>query len=165
MAAGKDKALFGDRVVALNRRARHEYDLGDAYEAGMQLIGSEVRALRVHGGDLSDAWVDITRDGQAVVKGMRIPTLDHAAFGHDETRPRKLLLHAYEIERLRATVERERMTIVATKCYFKNGRAKLEIALARGKKQYDKRQSLKERDAKREAYDAIREGKTRGGNR
>ncbi len=160
MAAKKD-IDFGDRVVALNRRARHEYELGDRYEAGMQLIGSEVRALRVHGGDLSDAWVDISKDMQATLKGMRITPLDHAAFGHQDVRPRKLLLHASEIMKLKAAVERERMTIVATRCYFKNGRAKVEIALARGKKSYDKRQAVKERDAKREAYDAIREAKGR----
>jgi SsrA-binding protein len=161
MVAAKDK-LFGDRVVAVNRRARFEYELGDKYEAGLQLIGSEVRALRVHGADLSDAWVDITRTKQAIVRGMRIPSLTHAAFAHAEARPRNLLLHTAEIERLGSMIERERMTVVALSCYFKNGRAKLEIALARGKKQYDKRQSLKERDAKRETHAAIREGK-RGG--
>lgn len=160
MATAKEK-LYGDRVVAVNRRARYEYELSTTYEAGIQLIGSEVRALRVHGGDLSDAWVELTQDNQAYVKGMRIPTLTHAAFGHVEVRVRKLLLNASEITKLRAVVERERMTVVATRCYFKRGRAKLEIAVAKGKKEYDKRQAVKERDAKREAYDAIREGKGR----
>lgn len=147
---------YGDRVVALHRRARHDYEIGNTLEAGMQLIGSEVRALREHGADLSDAWVEITKENQAFVRGMRITKLQHAAFAHEEVRPRRLLLHYEEAERFRSLAEREQMTIIALKCYFKNGRAKLEIALARGKKKYDKRQALKAKDAAKEARHAIR---------
>jgi SsrA-binding protein len=123
------------------------------------LIGSEVRSLRENGADLGDAWVDIDRRGEAWVKNLRIPPLDHAAFGHEERRPRKLLLHSYEIERLRGAVEREGMALIATKCYFKNNRAKLEIAIARGRKRHDKRQAIKDRDATREARQAVRRGR------
>jgi SsrA-binding protein len=152
---GRAQADYGDRIVAKNRRARFDYELVDTFEAGLVLIGSEVRALREGSADLSDAWIDVHR-GEAFVKGMRIPTLKHAAFAHEEKRPRKLLLHASQLEQLSGAAERDRMTIVATKLYFKQGRAKLEIATARGKKLHDKRQTIKERDAAKEARQAIR---------
>ena len=120
------------------------------------LIGSEVRSLRENGADLRDAWVDIDLRGEAWVKGLRIPVLKHAAFGHEERRARKLLLHTAQIDRLKSAIERDGMTIVATKCYFKKNRAKLEVAVARGKKQHDKRRALRERDAEREARAAMR---------
>lgn len=146
----------GDRVVAVNRRASFNYELGDHYEAGLQLIGSEARSLREHAPDLTDAWVDVDVRGEAWVKGLRIPPMKHAAFGHEERRPRKLLLHRHEIERMKEALEREGMTLVATKCYIKGGRAKLEVALARGKKMHDKRQSIKEKELDREAKAAMR---------
>ncbi len=121
----------------------------------MVLIGSEARSLRDHAPDLTDSWVDV-HSGEAWLKGMRIPPMQHAAFGHEERRPRKLLLNRKEIDKLRIAVEREGMTLIATKCYFKNGRAKVEIAVARGKKVHDKRQTLKERTADREAQQAMR---------
>jgi len=95
---------------------------------------------------------------------MRIPVLTHAAFGHGEKRPRKLLLHRAEIESLRGAIERDGMTLVVTRCYFKNGRAKLEFALARGKKKYDKRQALRSKTHEREARQemAVRRGRARG---
>lgn len=151
----KSKADYADRVVAVNRRARFDYELGATYEAGLVLIGSEVRALRESSADLTDAWVDVAR-GEAWVKGLRIPTLKHAAFAHEEKRPRKLLLHKSQIEELERAKDRERMTLVTTKLYFKAGRAKIEVAVARGKKSHDKRQTLRERDAAKEARDAIR---------
>ncbi len=155
---GKKQVDYTDRLVARNRRASFDYELGDSYEAGMVLIGSEVRALREHTADLTDAWIEI-RSGEAFVKGLRIPALKHAAFGHSEKRERKLLLHQHQIEELRAAQERDRMALVATKLYFKGGRAKLEIAVAKGKKQHDKRNTLRERDAAKEAREAIRKGK------
>lgn len=151
----KSKADYADRVVAVNRRARFDYELGATYEAGLVLIGSEVRALRESSADLTDAWVDVAR-GEAWVKGLRVPTLKHAAFAHEEKRPRKLLLHKSQIEELERAKDRERMTLVTTKLYFKAGRAKIEVAVARGKKSHDKRQTLRERDAAKEARDAIR---------
>lgn len=155
------KRPMGDHLVARNRRAHYNYEIGEAYEAGLALIGSEVRALRDGGADLSDAWVDIDSRSEAWIKGLRIPPLKHAAFAHEERRVRKLLLHAEQIERLRAGIEREGMTVIAIKCYFKNNRAKVEIALARGKKKHDKRQTLREREASREARQAMRRGKGR----
>lgn len=156
MAKAESKDQRGDRLVSKNRRAYFDYDVGEAFEAGLVLIGSEVRSLRVASADLTDAWVDIDSHNQAWVKGMRIPPLTHAAFGHEERRPRKLLLHAGEIARLRGAAERDGMTLIATRCYFKNNRAKIEVALARGRKKHDKRQALREREADREARHAIR---------
>jgi len=156
MARPPDKNKSFDRVIATNRRARFNYELTDSYEAGVALMGSEARSLRERAADLTDAWVDIDDHYQAWVKGMRIPPMAHAAFGHDEKRTRRLLLHREQIERLKAAVEREGMTIVVTKCYFKQGRVKLEIRLARGRKTHDKRQAIKSREADREARQAMR---------
>jgi SsrA-binding protein len=148
----------GDRQVGRNKRAYFDYEMLDTLEAGLVLIGSEARSLRVNGCDLTDAWVDVDRD-EAWVKGMSIPELTHAAVGHERKRKRKLLLHRAEIERLRGASERDGMTLVVTKCYFKNNRAKVEVALARGKKKHDKRQAIRERDAAREAATAMRRAK------
>lgn len=146
----------GDRVVSRNRRAHFDYELGETFEAGLVLIGSEVRALRDRSADLSDTWVTIDSRGEAWLKGMRIPELHHAAFAHHEKRDRKLLLHAHQLKHLKVKLEADGMTIVATQCHFKNGRLKVEIALARGRKTHDKRHALREREAGREARDAIR---------
>ncbi len=156
MARVPEKNKSFDRVIATNRRARFNYELSDAYEAGVSLIGSEARSLRERAADLTDAWVDIDAKDQAWVKGLRIPPMAHAAFGHEERRTRRLLLHREEIARLKAAVEREGMTIIATKCYFKHGRVKLEVRLAKGRKTHDKRQAIKDRDAVREARQATR---------
>jgi SsrA-binding protein len=149
----------GDRLISKNRRASFNYELGDAYEAGLVLIGSEARSLRENTADLTDAWVDIDGRNEAWVKGMRVPPLKHAAFGHEERRPRKLLLHREQIDKLRGLVDREGMTLIVTKCYIKSGKAKLEFALARGKKTHDKRQSLRAKEADREAEAAMRRGR------
>ncbi len=161
MARGKTSAQQGDRLVSKNRRAFYDYDVSDTFEAGLVLIGSEARSLRENTADLSDAWIDIDRRGEAWVKGMRIPAMTHAAFGHAPDRPRKLLLHREQIERLRGLVERDGMTLIATKCYIKNNHAKLEVAVARGKKKHDKRQTIKDREADREATAAMRRARTR----
>lgn len=160
MAKGSAKkaAPNGDRLIAQNRRASHEFELGKSFEAGLVLNGSEARALREGPADVSEAWVDILR-GEAWVRGMRVPPLLHSFLGHEEKRPRKLLLHRAQIEELLGAQDRERMTLVVTKLYFKDGRAKIEVRVARGKKLYDKRQALRERDAGKEARVAIREGK------
>ena len=159
MAKNDSQKNRGDRLVSQNRRASFDYELGETFEAGLVLIGSEVRSLRDRSADLSDAWVDIDRYGEAWVKGMRIPPMTHAAFGHEERRPRKLLLHSHEIESLRGAAEREGMTLIVTKCYFKNNRAKIEVALARGRKRHDKRMAVREREADREARQAVRRGR------
>ena len=146
----------GDRLVSKNRRAFFDYEVGELLEAGLVLLGSEVRSLRENSADLVDAWVDITQRGEAWVKGMRIPPLKHAAFGHEEKRARKLLLHKEQIDRLRGASVRDGMTLIVTKCYFKQNRVKIELAQARGRKKYDKRQALKARDADKEAWTAVR---------
>jgi len=147
----------GDRVISRNRRAHYDYEIGTSYEAGLVLIGSEVRALRDRAADLTDTWVDIDTRNEAWIKGMRIPELAHAAFAHHEKRPRKLLLHAEQIKTLRSKIEAEGMTIVATRCYFKDGRVKVEVALARGKKRGDKREDVKTRDAQRDVRRAMKD--------
>ncbi|HEY2408877.1 MAG TPA: SsrA-binding protein SmpB [Polyangiaceae bacterium] len=153
------KQPSGDKLVSKNRRAYFDYDVEETLEAGLVLIGSEVRALREGPANLVEAWVDVDRRGEAWVKGMRIATLKHAAFGHEEVRPRKLLMHREQLDRLKGSVERDGMTLIVTKCYFKSNRAKVEIALARGKKKHDKRQALREKDASREAQAAMRRGR------
>jgi SsrA-binding protein len=158
MAHGKGKAKSSD-LVATNRRAHFDFELGDKYEAGLSLLGSEARSMRVNGADVSTAWVEINHRGEAWVREMRVPVLTHAAFAHTEKRPRKLLLHREELDTLKGAIERDGMTLVVTRCYFKEGRAKLEFAVARGKKMHDKRQSLREKDSEREARQAMRRGR------
>jgi len=149
---------YGDGIIARNRRAAFDYELGDTYEAGLQLIGSEVKVLRAGKADLSEAYVTIERD-EAFLHGANIPEMSGTPFGHAPKRKRKLLLNRAEIEALERATEREGMTVVATKIYFRGGRAKLEIAVARGKKQFDKRETLKRKEADREARSAIGGGR------
>ena len=144
----------GDGLVARNKRASFEYQLEERFEAGLALLGSEVKVLRAGSADLSDAWVS-TDGREAFVHGLNIAELAGAAFGHRGKRTRKLLLHAREIERIARAVQRDGMTAVAVSLYFKDGRAKLEIALAKGKKTVDKRHALRERDAARDAAAAM----------
>jgi SsrA-binding protein len=145
---------YGDGIIARNRRAAFDYELGDTYEAGLQLIGSEVKILRAGKADLSEAFVTVERD-EAFLHGANIPEMSGTPYGHEPKRKRKLLLHREEIEALERATEREGMTVVATKIYFRGGRAKLEIAVARGKKQFDKRETMKRKEADREARAAI----------
>ena len=149
----------GDRVLATNRRARFDYELGDKYEAGISLIGSEARSLRDTAPGLNEAWVELDKRGEVWVRQMRIAPMVHAAFSHDEVRPRKLLLHRTEIDRIRAAVDREGMTLIPTQIYFKKGRAKLEFAVAEGKKKHDKRAAIKAREADFEAKAAMQRGR------
>lgn len=162
MAKKKNKSnttASGEKILATNRRAKFDYELGDKYEAGLCLIGSEARSLRDTSPGINEAFIDIDRQGEAWIKQMRIGQVKHAAFGHSELRTRKLLLHRNELDRLRAAVEREGMTAIPTKIYYVKGRAKVEIALARGKKLHDKRHAIKERTEEREARAAISRGK------
>jgi len=155
-AGDKKSKDGGDRLIATNRRASFDYEIGDSYEAGPVLIGSEVRSLRENSADLSDAWVDIDGRGEAWVRGLRIPPLKHAAFGHEERRARKLLLHTGQIDKLRGSQQRDGMTLIVTKCYFKSNRVKIEVAVGKGRKKFDKRQAVRTRDAEKEARQAIR---------
>ena len=145
---GKRKAAAGD--VATNRQASFRYELLDKVEAGMVLKGTEVKALRDGGAQLKDAYA-VVSDGEVWLHNLHIPPYKPAAReNHQPERPRKLLLHRREIERLLGRIAEKGLTIVPTRIYFSNGRAKVEIATARGKDRFDKRASIKERDMKRD---------------
>ena len=141
-----------------NRRASHDYELLDRFEAGLELRGSEVKSLRQGGGSLAEAYVRV-HDGQAFVEGMNIPIYQEASYNnHEPTRTRRLLLKKGEIAELAKGLERRGLTVVPLRLYFKDGWAKLEIALARGRKQHDKRQEDARKDAKREMERAMARG-------
>jgi SsrA-binding protein len=154
MAKTKRKASPGD--VATNRQARYRYHLLDSWEAGVQLTGTEVKSLREGKAQIKDGYVSV-RDGEAWLHNVHIPPYAPASReNHDPERSRKLLLHRGEIERLESRSRERGLTIVPTRLYFSGGRAKVEIALARGKDVGDKRQAIKERELKREMDRAIR---------
>jgi SsrA-binding protein len=151
---GKEKDKPGEKLIVRNKRATFDYELGERFEAGLVLIGSEVKMLRHGKADLTDAWCSIRR-GEAFLEGVNIPEMSGTAFGHEAKRSRKLLLHAREIEQIQRALQREGMTMTAVRLYFKDGRVKVEIALARGKKSADKRDAMREKDADREARAAM----------
>src|ERR1700704_1487816 len=152
---GKRKAAPGD--VATNRQAGFRYDLLERIEAGMQLQGSEVKSVREGGVQLKDAYAEI-RDGEVWLQNMHIaPYKPAAGDNHEPERVRKLLLHRREIERLIGKTAEKGLTLVPTRVYFKGARAKVEIALARGKDFADKRRALKDRDQRREIDRALAE--------
>src|SRR5947209_12286190 len=140
----------GRKVVAQNRRARHDYAIEDVYEAGLVLTGTEVKSLRAGRASLAEAYA-MVRDGEAWLVNAHIPEYTQGSWTNHETRrPRKLLLHRDEIAKLIGKTKESGLTLVPLSMYFKDGKAKVEIALARGKKSYDKRQTLAARDAERE---------------
>jgi len=140
----------GIKIVARNRRARHEYDLLERVEAGMVLTGTEVKSLRAGKGNLEDAYAEIS-EGEAWLIGCDIPEyLQGNRMNHLPKRPRKLLLHRREITKLGNKTGEKGMTIVPLSIYFKKGMAKVELSIARGRKTYDKREALKKQDAQRE---------------
>jgi SsrA-binding protein len=151
MAPARKPALDG-RPVARNRRARHDYDIIDTYEAGMVLAGSEVKSLRAGQAQLRDSYARVA-DGEVWLYGMHIPPYAFASgFGAtDPDRRRKLLLHHREIDELGRRTTQDALTLVPLSVYFKDGRAKLSLALARGRKRYDKRRAIAARDADLEA--------------
>lgn len=152
---GKRKAAPGD--VATNRQASFRYELLDRLECGMQLQGTEVKALRTVGAQLKDGYVTV-RNGELWLHNVHIPPYPPAAReNHDPDRDRKLLASHRDIEKLTGRVSEKGLTLVPTRIYFKGPWAKLEIALGRGKDLYDKRQSIRERESKREMQRAVRE--------
>jgi SsrA-binding protein len=145
----------GRRLVASNRKAYHDYTIEDTFEAGIVLTGTEVKALRMGRASLIDGWASIA-DGEAWLEGVHIPEYTQGTWNnHAPRRKRKLLLHRLEIEKLAAKTREKGQTIVPLALYFKDGRAKVEIGLARGKREYDKRQALRERQDKRESDRAM----------
>ena len=148
-------------TVATNRRARHDYEILETVEAGIVLRGTEVKALRQGKASLQDAYAGI--EGNDVILHMQIPEYSHAGYSsHEPTRARKLLLHRVEIERLAQKVRERGLTLVPLRVYFKGQLVKVEIGLARGKREHDKRQALAKRDADREMARA-RRAHTRAG--
>lgn len=144
-------------VVATNRRARFDYEILDTYEAGLVLRGSEVKSLRQGKASIGEAYVWV-RDGEAWLESMSIPPYSYAREGgHEPTRARKLLLHRREIDRIWSRMREQGLTLVPTRVYFSNGIAKVELALAKGKRTIDKRQSIKKRQQQREMDRARRE--------
>ena len=137
-------------MIAGNRRARHEYNLLDRFEAGLVLTGTEVKSLRGGKASLQQSYAEV-RDGEAWLVGVHIAEyLQGNSANHDPDRPRKLLLHRREIDRLYGQVKEKGVTLVPTRMYFKDGRVKVEIAVGRGKELHDKRRDIADRDAKRQ---------------
>ena len=151
----KEKVSANNAVVATNRRARHDYNILDTYECGVVLVGTEVKALREGKASLNDAFATID-DGEVWLRGLHIPEYSYASWtNHSPRRSRKLLLHRKEIDTLWGKVRDGNNTLVPLKLYFTDGRLKVELALARGKQDYDKRQDIKRRTEEREATRAL----------
>ncbi len=144
-----------DRDIAVNRRARHEFLIEETVEAGLALMGSEVKALREGKANLRDSFGRIENGEMWLWNAHISPYGPASQFGHEPTRTRKLLLHRQEIERLNGKVKERGLTLVPLRLYFKNGRAKVELALARGKKQHDKREAIRDREQRREIDRAL----------
>jgi SsrA-binding protein len=154
---GKRKIGAGD--VASNRYASYRYELLERFECGVVLAGTEVKALRASGAQLKDGYATI-RDGELWLHSVHIPPyLAASRENHDPERPRKLLLHRGEIDRIAVRVAERGLTLVPTRVYFKGPRAKVELALARGKDVYDKRQAIRERESKRDMERGLREAR------
>ena len=147
--------------IASNRKAKHEYFLEDRYEAGLVLRGTEIKSVRARQVSLQEAYIQISGDEAWLVNAYIAPYDPASRMNHDPRRMRKLLLHKREIRRLYDDVRQKGYTIIPTSMYMKSGKAKIEIALARGKKQYDKRREIAKRDAEREMSRAFNKGKQR----
>jgi SsrA-binding protein len=165
MAKGKPPQANGppgDRTVATNRRARHDYDIHDRYQAGMVLTGPEVKSLRANRASLADAYARV-RDGEVWIEGLHLPPYAQAdPRGYAATRPRKLLLHRKEIDELVGKTAERGLTLVPLRIYFSHGLAKVELGLGRGKRRHEKRQAIAEREHRREMERAFAE-RRRGG--
>lgn len=145
------------KIIAKNRQAHHLYFIEDKYEAGIELVGTEVKSLRKGAVNLKDSWISIEK-GEAFIKGMHISPYEQGnIFNRDPLRVRKLLLHKQEIRKLFSQVCQQGYSIVPLSVYFRNSKIKMEIALAKGKNLHDKRQSAAERDAKMDIARAVRE--------
>lgn len=137
------------KIISQNKKARHDYFIEETYEAGMKLMGSEIKSIRQGKVNLSDSYVTF-KDGEAFILNMHISKYDYSnRYNHDETRTRKILLHKNEILKLFGKTREQGYAVIPLKVYLKEGLAKVEIGLAKGKKDYDKRQTLKEKDAQK----------------
>jgi SsrA-binding protein len=146
----------GKKIIVLNKRARFDYEISETLEAGLVLQGTEVKSLRDGRVSLQDAYADV-QNGEVFLLNAHINPYDYGnRFNHEPERPRKLLLHKREIKRLIGKTQERGLTLIPTRMYFTHGKAKIELGLAKGKKQYDKRQELKRRSAQRDIERAIR---------
>jgi SsrA-binding protein len=144
------------KIIAENRKARRDYFIVDEYEAGLVLLGTEVKSLRQGRANLKDAYARI-KNGEVYVYQLHIAPYPFAYYdNHDPLRPRKLLLHKHEIKRLYGKMNEKGLTLIPLKLYFKSGKAKILLALAKGKRKYDKREAIKRRDAQRDLDRAIK---------
>jgi len=151
------------KPIASNRRARHEYEILDSLEAGIALRGPEVKSLREGRANLSDAYA-IVRGGEVVLRNLHISPYQQAGRENpDPTRDRKLLLHRHEIDRLRSRVAERGLTLIPLSLYWKDGRAKVDLGVARGRRRYDKREAIRRREQDREVRRASRQRGRRGG--
>jgi SsrA-binding protein len=156
MGVWKMKEDDNEKVVVRNRRARHDYYIEETIEAGIALIGSEVKSLRMGRASLQDSYAEIVGN-EVILRNAHIDQYEPAArFNHDPLRPRRLLLHKSEIRRLASKVSQKGYTLIPLSIYFRDGKAKVELALARGRKTYDKREAIKQRDIQRESERIVR---------
>jgi SsrA-binding protein len=153
--AAKAGSRRGDQVVITNRRARHDYHVLDSWEAGIVLAGAEVKSIRDGRANLQDSYARV-EDHEVWLHGMHVSPYAYSRGDLDPVRKRKLLLHHRQIDEIERGTAEKGNTLVPLRVYFKDGRAKVELAMAKGKKAYDKRQSLAERDAKRETERAMK---------
>ena len=158
MARPKPAVFDKKKIVAENRKARFEYSIDTVYEAGIALTGTEVKSLRFGQGSIAESYAEV-KDSQVWLVNSNVPEFSHGnRFNHEPKRPRKLLLHEREINKLHGAVAREGMTLVPLSVYFNaQGRAKVELALAKGRKDHDKREAIKEREWKRDAARIMRD--------
>ena len=152
----RDKKDGIDSVVTVNRKARHDYEILETFEAGMVLTGSEVKSLRDGRVNLKDSFARVDRGEVFLMNAHISPYAAANRFGHEPERTRKLLLRREEIDKLAGKVNERGLTLVALRIYFKRGRAKIELGLARGRRAYDKREAIKKREMEREADRAMR---------
>lgn len=149
--------MHGVKIVCQNRKARHDYFILDQYEAGMVLLGTEVKSLRLGRANIRDSYATV-RGGEVFLYNMHIGAYPFAAHGnHEPLRPRKLLLHKKEIKRLTGKIKEKGQTLIPLQVHFKDGKAKVTLALATGKRKYDKREAIRKREEKRELDLAKRE--------
>ena len=151
-------AQQGIKIAAENRKARHDYSIHETFEAGIELVGTEVKSLRAGKANLKDAYAQITKTAEVYVYNLHISPYEQGnQFNHEPLRPRRLLLHRAEIRRLIGKVKEKGYALIPLKLYFTHGLVKIELALATGKKLYDKRQTMAEKDAKREMDRTLKE--------
>ena len=145
------------KTIALNKKARHDYFIMESFEAGIELVGTEVKSIRTGGVNLKDSWCSI-ENGELIVKQMHISPYEHGnIFNHDPLRERKLLMHKAEINRLFGLVKQREYTLIPLSLYFKGSRVKMQLGLCKGKKLYDKREDAAKRDAAREIDRVMKE--------